>query len=129
MLTSLLAIDLKSPVAVSQLARLLEALGRAALVRSEAASALLNRLFALLGSLPVEDAGAPPVRAKAAMLAGRTVQAARQRVCAAVLGVCAAAPNVREPSRSSNPFFPFPFLSLSLSLSALSLRPPPVRAA
>jgi hypothetical protein len=29
------------------------------------------------------------------MMAGRTSQAARQRVCAAILGVCAAAPEVR----------------------------------
>jgi len=97
MLSQLLAVDLTSPVAVSQLAKLLEALGRAALVRPDAATALLQRLFALLSRLPVEEASrvAPPIRVKAALMAGRTAQAARQRVCAAVLGVCASAPNVR----------------------------------
>ena len=58
---------------------------------------LLQRLFALLETIPAEGhPAAPPVRAKAAVAAGRTSQAARQRICAGILGVCAAAPNVSE---------------------------------
>ena len=96
MLSNALAADLASPVSVSQSSRLLEALGRAALARPEAGAAILNRLFEILGRLPSDDAAAPPARAKAALMAGRTAQAARQRVCAAVLGVCTAAPQVRD---------------------------------
>ena len=95
MLSNALAAELASPVGVSQASRLLEALGRAALARPEAGAAILNRLFEILGRLPSDDAAAPPARAKAALMAGRTAQAARQRVCAAVLGVCTAAPQVR----------------------------------
>jgi len=95
MLSNALAVTLASPVGVSQMSRLLEALGRAALARPEAGAAILNRLFEILGHLPSDDAAAPPARAKAALMAGRTAQAARQRVCAAVLGVCTAAPQVR----------------------------------
>ena len=98
MLTQVLAVDLKTPVGVSQMSRLLEALGRAALVRPEAGTATLHRLFEILAALPDVDVGAPPARAKAAMMAGRTTQAARQRICAAVLGVCASAPEVSDPS-------------------------------
>lgn len=97
MLTQVLAVDLKTPVGVSQMSRLLEALGRAALVRPEAGTATLHRLFEILAALPDVDVGAPPARAKAAMMAGRTTQAARQRICAAVLGVCASAPEVSDP--------------------------------
>jgi len=47
-----------SPVAVSQLARLLETLGRSALVRPDAATALLQRLFAILGrAIPTTQIG------------------------------------------------------------------------
>ena len=95
MLTRMLAVEFTSPVAVSQMSRLLESMGRTALVRPDAGAALLHRLFAILAGLPTDDVKSPPARAKAAMMAGRTSQAARQRVCAAILGVCAAAPEVR----------------------------------
>jgi len=109
MLTQVLAVDLKTPVGVSQMSRLLEALGRAALVRPEAGTATLHRLFEILAGLPDVDVGAPPARAKAAMMAGRTSQAARQRICAAVLGVCASAPKVSDPpDRTRNPLPIFP---------------------
>ena len=106
MLSNALAAELASPVGVSQMSRLLEALSRTALARPEAGAAILNRLFEILGRLPADDAAAPPARAKAALMAGRTAQAARQRVCAAVLGVCAAAPQVR---RTVFAFFSFFF--------------------
>ena len=109
MLTQVLAVDLKTPVGVSQMSRLLEALGRAALVRPEAGTATLHRLFEILAGLPDVDVGAPPARAKAAMMAGRTSQAARQRICAAVLGVCASAPKVSDPPDwTGNPLPIFP---------------------
>ena len=95
MLTRMLAVEFTSPVAVSQMSRLLESMGRTALVRPDAGAALLHRLFAILAGLPTDDVKSPPARAKAAMMAGRTSQAARQRVCAAILGVCAAAPEVK----------------------------------
>jgi exportin-5 len=85
------------------MSRLLESMGRTALVRPDAGAALLHRLFAILAGLPTDDVKSPPARAKAAMMAGRTSQAARQRVCAAILGVCAAAPEVRT---HTIPFFP-----------------------
>ena len=106
MLSNALAVSLASPVGVSQMSRLLEALGRAALARPEAGAAILNRLFEILGHLPSDDAAAPPARAKAALMAGRTAQAARQRVCAAVLGVCTAAPQVRLRRSRMIVFFP-----------------------
>jgi exportin-5 len=106
MLSNALAVTLASPVGVSQMSRLLEALGRAALARPEAGAAILNRLFEILGHLPSDDAAAPPARAKAALMAGRTAQAARQRVCAAVLGVCTAAPQVRLRRSRMIVFFP-----------------------
>jgi exportin-5 len=98
MLTNALAAatSVRTPVSVSQMSRLLEALGRVALVRPDAGPAIMRRLFEMLAALPADDVQAPPARAKAAVAAGRTAQAARQRVCAAVLGVCAAAPKVRE---------------------------------
>lgn len=96
MLTRMLSVEFSSPVAVSQMSRLLESMGRTALVRPDAGTALLHRLFAILSGLPTDDVKSPPARAKAAMTAGRTSQAARQRVCAAILGVCAAAPKVRS---------------------------------
>ena len=106
MLTRMLAVEFSSPVAVSQMSRLLESMGRTALVRPDAGTALLHRLFAILSGLPTDDVKSPPARAKAAMTAGRTSQAARQRVCAAILGVCAAAPEVR--SRPDSRFPPVP---------------------
>ena len=106
MLSNALAVTLASPVGVSQMSRLLEALGRAALARPEAGAAILNRLFEILGHLPSDDAAAPPARAKAALMAGRTAQAARQRGCAAVLGVCTAAPQVRLRRSRMIVFFP-----------------------
>jgi hypothetical protein len=115
MLSNALAVTLASPVGVSQMSRLLEALGRAALARPEAGAAILNRLFEILGHLPSDDAAAPPARAKAALMAGRTAQAARQRVCAAVLGVCTAAPQVRLRRSRMIVFFPVsrPFFFLN----------------
>lgn len=127
MLKQTLAVDLKSPVAVAQLARLLEALGRAALVHSDAATALLQRLFSLLAILPAEDPSMPPVRAKAAIAAGKTSQAARQRVCAAVLGICVAAPNVRPRDRDTYPLLRVCFcfhLSATLKHRLGTKRPP-----
>ena len=103
MLTRMLAVEFSSPVAVSQMSRLLESMGRTALVRPDAGTALLHRLFAILSGLPADDVKSPPARAKAAMTAGRTSQAARQRVCAAILGVCAAAPEVRSRPDSRFP--------------------------
>ena len=94
-LAATLAVELTTPVGVSQMSRLLEALGRCALARADAGTATLNRLFEILGRLPSDDIHSPPARAKAALMAGRTAQAARQRVCAAILGVCTAAPEVR----------------------------------
>jgi hypothetical protein len=114
MLSNALAVTLASPVGVSQMSRLLEALGRAALARPEAGAAILNRLFEILGRLPADDAAAPPARAKAALMAGRTAQAARQRVCAAVLGVCTAAPQVRRT------VFRFAFFFVSFFFSRAS---------
>ena len=114
MLSNALAAELASPVGVSQMSRLLEALGRAALARPEAGAAILNRLFEILGRLPADDAAAPPARAKAALMAGRTAQAARQRVCAAVLGVCTAAPQVRRT------VFRFAFFFVSFFFSRAS---------
>jgi exportin-5 len=70
MLSQIMAVDMASNVAVSQLARLLETLGRSALVRPEAATALLQRLFTILGTLPTDDPTAPPVRARAALVVG-----------------------------------------------------------
>ena len=123
MLTRMLSVEFSSPVAVSQMSRLLESMGRTALVRPDAGTALLHRLFAILSGLPTDDVKSPPARAKAAMTAGRTSQAARQRVCAAILGVCAAAPEVRSrpdsrfprpPPLSPRGFFSYSVLGVDL---------------
>ncbi len=139
MLTNALAAatSVRTPVSVSQMSRLLEALGRVALVRPDAGPAIMRRLFEMLAAIPADDVQAPPARAKAAVAAGRTAQAARQRVCAAVLGVCAAAPKVREGDSDSDPrgglgpdgrfpfFFFFFFFGATTRLLSARLRTSP----
>ena len=82
MLSNALAAELASPVGVSQMSRLLEALSRTALARPEAGAAILNRLFEILGRLPADDAAAPPARAQGGAHGGENRaggQAARLR--------------------------------------------------
>ena len=118
MLSNALVAELASPVGVSQMSRLLEALSRTALARPEAGAAILNRLFEILGRLPADDAAAPPARAKAALMAGRTAQAARQRVCAAVLGVRGGSAGATNRFRVFFVFFSRVFLFVFLSSGA-----------
>jgi exportin-5 len=58
-------------------------------------------MFTILNELPADvNAGAPPVRQRDIVASGRTGQAARQKVCAAILIVCSAAPQVRVCARN-----------------------------
>ena len=95
------------PVAAIHRARSLEAFGRLAAGRPEAATALLSALFSMLPLLAepstsaggvVLSQGAPVVTAPVAGGKGKENCAlARQRVCTAVLGVCAAAGAALRP--------------------------------
>lgn len=88
-------------------ARALEAFGRLAATRPEAAGALLGALFSLLGSLMGPEALAAAASASQAQQgqvpAGSTrhgkefLLLSRQRVCTAVLGVCASAGAALQP--------------------------------
>ena len=97
LLSQLVTIDFKTPHSNAQVAKLLETYGKFSRTRPDAARTIMSRLFTILNELPADlTAGAPPVRQRDIIASGRSGQAARQKVCAAILVVCSAAPMVRS---------------------------------
>jgi len=139
LLGSLVAVDYKAPMSNAQVAKLLETFGKFGKARPELASTIMSRLFTILNELPADAlVGAPPVRQRDIVASGRTAQAAKQKVCAAILIVCSAAPTVRFstqrfPSVSQAPLWKLDELYSSLVLfyagaryqRALAVRRPP----
>ena len=118
LLGSLVAVDYKAPMSNAQVAKLLEAFGKFGKARPELASTIMSRLFTILNELPADvQVGAPPVRQRDIIASGRTGQAARQKVCAAILIVCSAAPMVS----SSTPRFAVSSKRLFRNLMSLLL--------
>jgi exportin-5 len=96
LLNQLVAVDFRAPLSNAQVAKLLETFGKFARARPELAATIMSRMFTILNELPADaTSGAPPVRQRDIIASGRTGQAARQKVCAAILIVCSAAPMVR----------------------------------
>ena len=101
LLGNLIAIDYEAPLSNAQVAKMLETYGKFAKARPDAAATIMSRMFTILNELPADvNAGAPPVRQRDIVASGRTGQAARQKVCAAILIVCSAAPQVRVCARN-----------------------------
>jgi len=105
LLNQLVNIDFKTPHSNAQVAKLLETYGKFARSRPDAARMIMSRMFTVLRDLPTDlTAGAPPVRQRDIIASGRSGQAARQKVCAAILVVCASAPTVRHALRFTTRF-------------------------
>ena len=81
------------PQSLAQYAKILECFGRIGLVRPNLAPLLVKNLFDLLGTVAAEDVSAPPVRGKARV---KRTQLARQKICSAMLNICATVPEVRK---------------------------------
>jgi len=79
------------PQSLAQYAKILECFGRIGLVRPNLAPLLVKNLFDLLGTVSAEDVSAPPVRGKARV---KRTQLARQKICSAMLNICATVPEV-----------------------------------
>ena len=62
-------------------------------MRPNLAPLLVKNLFDLLGTVAAEDVSAPPVRGKARV---KRTQLARQKICSAMLNICATVPEVRK---------------------------------
>ena len=80
------------PQSLAQYAKMLECFGRIGLVRPNLPPLLVKNLFDLLGTLSAEDVSAPPVRGKSRV---KSTQLARQKICSAMLNICATVPEVR----------------------------------
>ena len=81
------------PQSLAQYAKILECFGRIGLVRPNLAPLLVKNLFDWLGTVAAEDVSAPPVRGKARV---KRTQLARQKICSAMLNICATVPEVRK---------------------------------